>query len=309
MSSTSLPFIQTQFVLYGATALVILGCIGNAYVIFLFSRHHKNACAIYLMCAAAMNIVYLSLSVPLTVYTYEHGDPSLYSMGLCKMRYYLFHIWGQISRYSIALACIDRFALTNMSAKIRALSQPKIARVLVGINIIFWHVFAIHIAIETTVENGRCGYFGLYSTLNSIYVLIFNCFIPPIIMTIFGYLAFRQMKQMQTRVQPTGTGNSNIVIHRKDRNLLAMLLAEVSVYVVTMSLFPVILFEVAVTSSMTSEKSIQRVQIENFILFIAQFLIYMNTSASFYIYATISKTFRDDFKGSIRSCWRWVTRQ
>jgi hypothetical protein len=261
------------------------------------------------MCAAAMNIVYLSLSVPLTVYTYEHGDPSLYSMGLCKMRYYLFHIWGQISRYSIALACIDRFALTNMSAKIRALSQPKIARVLVGINIIFWHVFAIHIAIETTVENGRCGYFGLYSTLNSIYVLIFNCFIPPIIMTIFGYLAFRQMKQMQTRVQPTGTGNSNIVIHRKDRNLLAMLLAEVSVYVVTMSLFPVILFEVAVTSSMTSEKSIQRVQIENFILFIAQFLIYMNTSASFYIYATISKTFRDDFKGSIRSCWRWVTRQ
>jgi hypothetical protein len=129
-------------------------------------------------------------------------------------------------------------------------------------------------------------------------------------MTTFGYLAYRQMKQMQTRVQPSGTGSSTTtVIHRKDRNLLAMLLGEVSVYVVTMSLYPAILLEQAVTSSMASEKSTERVQTENFISFISTFLIYMNTSASFYIYSAVSKTFREDFKGSVRSCWRWVTRQ
>jgi hypothetical protein len=309
MSSTSLPFIQTQITLYGTTTLMVLGCFGNAYVIFLFSKHHKNACAIYLMCAASMNILYLGLSVPYGLYVYVHGDPSLHSMGLCKMRFYLFHVWGQISRYSIAIACIDRFALTNRSAKIRALSQPKIARIVVVITIIFWYVFASHIAIETTIENGRCGYFGLYSTINSIYVLIFNAFIPPITMTTFGYLAFRQMKQMQTRVQPSGTGSANTVIQRKDRNLLTMLLGEVSVYVVTMSLYPAILLEGALTSSMASEKSIRRVQIESFVSFIATFLIYMNTSACFYIYCAVSKTFRDEFKASVRSCWRFLTRQ
>jgi hypothetical protein len=91
--------------------------------------------------------------------------------------------------------------------------------------------------------------------------------------------------------------------------LLAMLLAEVSVYVVTMSLYPAILLEGALTSSMASEKSIRRVQIESFVSFIATFLIYMNTSACFYIYCAVSKTFRDEFKASVRSCWRFLTRQ
>ncbi|CAF1264792.1 unnamed protein product [Adineta steineri] len=296
MSTALLPVIQTQLVRFGTTVILFLGCFGNGYVVFLFIRHRKNACAMFLLSAAVMNIIYLVFSIPLTVYTYEYGDPSLYSMSLCKLRYYLFHVWGQMSRYFILLACIDRFALTHMNANMRALSQPHIARRWIVITTIFWHLFALHIVIMTTVKNGRCGYFDLYSTLNSIYVLIFVCLLPPVGMGIFGYLALLNMKRLHNRVQTTGTANASIVIHRQDRNLLVMVLAEVLIYVVTMSLYPAIILELAVTNPMATSKSLQQVQIENFILFIAQILIYINTSAPFYIYLTVSKTFRKDFK-------------
>jgi hypothetical protein len=161
----------------------------------------------------------------------------------------------------------------------------------------------------TTVKNGRCGYFDLYYTLNSVYVLIFVCLVPPITMTIFGYLAFRNMKQLQTRVQPSGSLSTGIVIHRQDRNLLVMVLAEVLVYIVTMSLYPVIICELAVTTSMGVNKSLQQIQIENFILFFAQFLIYINTSAPFYIYLIASKTFRNDFKQTVNMAWQCIVRR
>jgi len=288
---------------------MVLGCTGNAYVVFVFLKNRKNACAIFLLSAALMNIIYLAFSIPLTVYTYEYGDPSLNSMVLCKLRYYLFHIWGQMSRYFIVLACIDRFALTNMNANIRTFSQSYVAQYLIVITTIFWHLFAIHIVIMTTIKNGRCGYFDLYSTLNSIYVLIFVCLVPPVTMGIFGYLAFRNMKRLHTRVQTAETVKTSVVIYRHDRNLLVMVLAEVLVYVVTMSLYPVIIFELAVTGSMAANKSLQQVQIENFILFIAQFLIYINTSAPFYIYLIASKTFRNDFKETISKSWQCIARR
>lgn len=310
MSTSILPFIQTQLVRYGIPIILSLGCTGNAYIVILFLKNHKNACTMLLLSAAIMNIIYLVFSVPLIMYTYEHGDPSLNSMSLCKLRYYLFHVWGQMSRYFIVLACVDRFALTHMNANIRMLSQPFMARWLIGITTIFWHIFAIHILIMTTIKSGRCGYFDLYYTLNSIYVLIFVCLVPPVTMGIFGYLAFRNMKRLHTRVQPNEVvKTARIVIHHYDQRLLIMVLAEVLVYVVAMSLYPAIIFELALTNSLAINKSLQQIQIENFILFIAQFLIYINTSAPFYIYLIASKTFRNDFKKTIGTAWQCTRRQ
>ncbi len=55
--------------------------------------------------------------------------------------------------------------------------------------------------------------------------------------------------------------------------MLAMLLAEVSVYIVTMSLYPAITLEGAVTASVP--KDLQRIQIEGFLQFLSLFFIYI----------------------------------
>ncbi|CAF1327997.1 unnamed protein product [Adineta ricciae] len=306
MSTSVLSFIQAQFVRYGMAIILVFGCFGNVYAVFFFIRQRKNVCALFLLSAAFMNILYLIFNIPINVYSYEFGDPSRYSMTLCKLRYYIFHVWGQMSRYFILLACIDRYALTHMSANIRLLIGPRLARRLIVIVTLFWHVFPLHILIMTTIKNGQCGYFDLYYILNSIYMLIFVCLVPPISMSVFGYLAFRNMHRLHTRVQPSSPGMTNdaIAIHRQDQNLLRMVLAEVIMYLMTMSIYPVIICELAVTNAIGMNKSLQQTQIESFILFMAQFLIYINTSAPFYTYMTVSKTFRHDFKETLRLCIR-----
>ena len=305
MPPTSLPFVQSQFHRYIIPPVAALGCAGNILILVLFRKHRTNACALYLSAAAMMNIIYLTLSVTLSMYTNERGDPSLRSLALCKLRFYLFHVWGQMSRYFIVCACIDRYALTHMNPRVRSLSGVTMVRRSIAIITIFWHLIALHIVIMTTVRNRRCGYFDLYSTLNSVYVLICNCLIPPMIMAVFGSLAFLNMKRLHKRVHASGNGsNGNVTVHRQDRNMLAMLLAEVSVYVVTMSLYPLITLEVAVTSSLV--KDLHRIQIEGFLQFMSLFLIYVNTSAPFYIYMAVSESFRHEFIELIGKPWRRV---
>jgi hypothetical protein len=112
---------------------------------------------------------------------------------------------------------------------------------------------------------------------------------------------------MQIRVQPVGqnTINVNNNIHRRDRDLLIIVIAEVIVYVVTTALFPLIQSEMLVTQYVLPNKSFQYVQIEIFILNIAVFLLAVNSAAPFYTYLISSKSFRRDFKQLIiNSYWK-----
>ncbi|CAF1566645.1 unnamed protein product [Adineta ricciae] len=168
---------------------------------------------------------------------------------------------------------------------------------------LFWHIFPIHILLMTTIQNGRCGYFDLYYILNSVYSVIFVGLVPPVLMTLFGYLAFRNVSKMHRRIKPadvsTANNSTTNVIQRKDRNLLKMLLSEVSVYILTMSFYPIVVLEVSVTNAMNIQKTLERIQIENFMSYLSLFFIYLNTSASFYIYYLASKSFRKDCKESV----------
>lgn len=118
-------------------------------------------------------------------------------------------------------------------------------------------------------------------------------------MIVFGYLAYRNMRQLHARIQPavsstTGTRNT-IVIHRKDRDLLVMVLVETIVYVITMSLYPFILLEISITTYLGISKSILYIQIESFVSTWASILIYINSGIAFYLYCFVSKTFRKEF--------------
>jgi hypothetical protein len=95
--------------------------------------------------------------------------------------------------------------------------------------------------------------------------------------------------------------NTNgFIVRRKDRELSIMILTEVFIYFLTMILYLSISLEILLTLSMTENKTIQRSQIENFIMILSVFLIYMNHAAPFYIYILVSKRFRRDFENFLR---------
>jgi hypothetical protein len=312
-SSSLLPLLQMQLTRYGMITILVLGNMGNAFVTLLFSRHHKNACSMYLLYAAVMNNVFLLANVPLQDYVTYYGDPTVGSPIFCKLRYYLPNVWGQMARYFVVLACIDRFAATSINVRLRMLSRPSTARYLLGIITVFCHLVAIHLPIFVTIVNGRCGPTGPYYAVYTFYLLIFFNLIPPITMIIFGSLAYFNMKRLHARVRPVENvivGNrNNVRIHRRDRELLSMLLSEIIIYIVATLLYPFILLEASITNLMSIEKSLQQIQIENFVLFIASFLVTLNHAAPFYIYLITSQAFRRDFNQLVNKSWRRIIRR
>jgi hypothetical protein len=298
------------------TAILILGNIGNTFVAILFGKHRKNACSMYLLCAVVMNNVFLLSNIPLQVYIAYHGDPTLSSPISCKLRYYLPNVWGQMARYFLVLACIDRFAMTSANVHLRAFSRPSTARYLMSIITVFCHLVAIHLPIMITITNERCGPTGSYYTVYTFYLFVFFNLIPPTTMAIFGSLAYLNMRRLHSRVQPVENviaGNQrrrrNGRIQRYDRELLSMLLAEVIVYVVTTLLYPFILLETSITNLMAVDKSRQQIQIETFILFVASYLVTLNHAAPFYIYFLTSQAFCRDVKQLLNKSWRFITRR
>ncbi len=113
MSASALPFLQAQLTYYGATTLLFLGVIGNICIVLIFRTKHRNACSMYLMSAAVMNIISLSFVISQYVYTYAYGDLTVRSLVDCRIRTYLGNVWDQMARYFVVLACIDRYILTR----------------------------------------------------------------------------------------------------------------------------------------------------------------------------------------------------
>ncbi len=110
------------------------------------------------------------------------------------MRTFIAQVYSQIGRYYIVLACIDRYALTSPNVRLRNFSQISTARRLMVITFILWHILSIHLPIFSTIQNGRYDQFGFYYILYSVYLLITVCVFPSIVMAVFGYLAYRNMR-------------------------------------------------------------------------------------------------------------------
>ncbi|CAF2140122.1 unnamed protein product [Rotaria magnacalcarata] len=206
MEFSFISAIQSVIVCYGIGFLLVLGDIGNSFVILIFYRHRKSACSVYLSSAAIINMIYLSFNIPIMIQTYPFGEPTASSL----------------------------------------------------------------------------------------------VFFPSILMTIFGYLAYRQVKQLGTRIRPSRNNQNRFIVRRSDRELLLMIFTQVFIYVISTMLYFAITLEILITYSSNINKSIERIQIESFIMSFTLFLIHMNHAANFYIYVLVSNGFRHDFKKLIK---------
>jgi hypothetical protein len=116
------------------------------------------------------------------------------------------------------------------------------------------------------------------------------------------------MRQRHVRIQPV-VRNTNISIQQRDHNLLLIVMSEVFFYVVTTTLYPLVLLEMMISRYIIPNKSVPYLQIESFISSIAYLLLFINSAVPFYIYLIASKSFRRDFKQLIINIYRKLTRQ
>ncbi|CAF1182316.1 unnamed protein product [Adineta steineri] len=311
MSSPTLTAIQTQINFYANPAVAILGGIGNIFVIIIFSQQHRNACFLYLVTAAIFNTIYLGFNRILQYVPFYYLDETARAFFLCKLRFYAPTVLGQVAKTMIVFACIDRYMITSNRATFRALSTSKRAKYLIVFAIIFWFLISSHVAVGTTINNGQCGTFGVYATVFNIFIIIVIGSIPPITMSICGYLTYRNMRRLRHRIQPAvnNTNEGNVNIRQRDRDLLTIVMYEIFIYVLTASLYPIVLVETMISNNTASNKSAQYLQVENFLLFISFLLLNVNSAAACYIYLILSKSFRRDFKQLFMYTYRKLTRQ
>jgi hypothetical protein len=313
MSSSVLSMLQVQVPLYVLSIILILGNVGNCCSAIVFSRRRQNSCAMYLLGAALMDIIYLTFSSTLYLVSLQHVVLTSSSLVFCKLAFYLSQAWGQIGRYFIVLACVDRFVMTTNNIRLMVLNRPLVVRYIMVFVVLFWHIFPFHVLILSTITNGQCSQFGVYYIVYHIYLVVLLCIIPFASRSIFGILAYRNIKRLRTRVQPidhitVGDGPNNMV-HRRDRELFTMATTEAAVCVVTTIIYPVIVLEVSITNYMGISKSSDHLQIESFISTIGTILVSSNSAAPFYIYLAVSSTFRRDLKKLITKLRRSMVRR
>jgi hypothetical protein len=311
MSTSTLTAIQTQMNFYTFPILMVLGSIGNIFIFIFFNQQRPNACSIYLMHSAITNLLYLLSNGFLEIFSVSYYDQTLRALILCKLNIYIPNFLGQVAKTILILACIDRYMITSDRAGIRAFSTPKRAKYFIFFSYIFWLVAVIHTPIWTTVSNGQCTRLGIYATVFTFYIILFVGVIPSAILCIFGYLTYRNIRQMRRRIQPTGqdTSNTNNFLQRRDRDLLVLVIAEVIVYIITASLLPAVLLEMMITQYVMLNKSLPHLLAEIFTVNIAFLLLFILSAAPFYTYIISSKSFRRDFKQMIMNCYRKETRQ
>jgi hypothetical protein len=187
----------------------------------------------------------------------------------------------------VIAACIDRWALCSQSATIRSFSQPRIAIRVIIILIIVWTIIPIHLAIFFSNDSGRCiALPGAYALFYAIYSLIVIGILPLVLMILFSFLAWHNLKSIRARVVPINEGINGrriVQIHRRDRDLMKILSGEVFIYCLTTIPYPVNLIYSVSTSSIAASKSSMRLAIESLVGYIiSPFLNFMYCCAQFY---------------------------
>ena len=121
--------------------------------------------------------------------------------------------------------------------------------------------------------------------------------------------------QIHIRIQPKAHVNTNININmgspirRLDHELLVITHTEVLVYVITTTLYPLILLEMLISRNVLSNKLLQYAQIESFVFTIAVILLLLNNAALCYVHLIVFKSFRRDVRNIFSGCYRKVCRK
>jgi len=201
--STSLADAQRYMSLYGLSTFYILGTIGNFLLICVCIQgsHRRNSCSLYLLSATIVNFILIQCILPLAIYSGNHVDPQNVSLIWCKIRSYLFNGLLMLYRWYKMAACVDRAAMCNRRAWIRSFSTARIAYRVILIITIVWFLIQIHLAIRFRIESGRCvPESGIYAKLFSAYSIVISGWSPPIVMAIFGTIAYRNLKKVSRKL-------------------------------------------------------------------------------------------------------------
>ncbi|UJR23010.1 hypothetical protein I4U23_026036 [Adineta vaga] len=214
MSIAIIYEIRQQLGYYGIPTLIVTGNIGNLFLVFMLVRslkHNPNSCSLYLLFSSFGNIFVINTALVSTLYGMVQLEPTHSSNVLCKLRWFGGHVLFMLSRCCMVAACIDRWALCSQNVKIRSFCQVHVAPPLF---------------LYYDNSSGRCILTPLYALAYTIFSFLAISIIPLFLMIIFSVLTSHNLHTIRSRVLPQGNTVQNIRIHKRDHDLVKMLVGE-----------------------------------------------------------------------------------
>ncbi|UJR20481.1 hypothetical protein I4U23_023609 [Adineta vaga] len=294
----SLNYASTQIYIYMGIVLIISGVFGGLMNIIVFLSleiYRQNSTAFYLIIVSIVNIGQLLTGLLSRVLISAFGfDWTESSLVFCKLRYTIFQACGIISPMCLCLVTIDQFLATSARLQWQRWSSIKVAHRSSSICIIFWLLYGIPYLIyynptliNSTKQTGcmitNSNYLKYYS---SVHTPIIMGAIPIIITTVFGFLAYRNVKQFSHRAIP-------LVRRRHETQLTIMVFVQIifNIFATT----PV--FVIRTLASQTTLTSDPKIGAQmQFAIALTTGIYYFYYAVPFYIYVCVSERFRNQLR-------------
>jgi len=222
----------------------------------------------------------------------------------CKIQIYLMNVFLQISRFSILIACIDRYALCSTNAYLRKLCKVHIARYyVIPIVILLWFLIPLHIPIAIFEFHGNCVYRDAIAIYNTIYSIIMIGLIPPILMIIFSFLIFHNLKLRTRRrqIRSLTVEPNYLPLHyegaeRKNEQILGLSFVQVFAYVISSTPYTIVRLYLVINQHATTGSFYEHETNSTLLAYITDMLRFVCPFTSFYLYVLVSQLYRTEMK-------------
>ncbi|CAF0913809.1 unnamed protein product [Adineta ricciae] len=306
--STWLDDVTVQLNRYLGLFIFVFGIIGNIFNIFVLSEKtlRFNPCSRLFRCSSVASILASSFGLTTRILSSWNIDLSGTNSYLCKFRGLMAFSSSTVTFWLVASATIDRWLASSIlpsrrrHSTIQNAQRTTFAIVCLSTALYFHLIFCYDANLVGTPmkcysKSPECRFltdlsFGLITIL---------C--PLVIMIIFGLMTISNIRQAHYRAVRQSVYFPAKQRKQVDRQLLTMLLLQVTLLLILSLPLPIQRFYSTFTSS--DSKSIQQKSVDNFLYNSSLLLIYVANSVPFYIY-TISggSTFRKALKNVFKRC-------
>ncbi|UJR09626.1 hypothetical protein I4U23_013860 [Adineta vaga] len=303
--------ILTDLYKIGGPILMGLGTISSIISLMVFTKKNlrKNPCSFYYIAVNIGNlfIIYTSF-LSTTIRQGFNIDPSIYNLSFCRLRFYAILLFDVLSPTYLIFASIDRVLLTSPNALTRQRSTPRLACICILSITIFWSIGHSHLLFYTNIIQPSPNYFvcyfqyGIYLAIIGYYLAIIKGICIPLCMLFFGLWTIKNVRNLGRIIPavnnlsvsgaaPTGSLRST---HSKDRQLIRILLIDISVYVI----FSLMLSSVLMYQQITQYQPKNRAQtyLDGFLVSTSTFSAYIPSCIGCFTNIVVSKTFRQEVK-------------
>ncbi|CAF0759850.1 unnamed protein product [Adineta ricciae] len=273
--------------IYIGIPLYTFGFLGNLINITVLFSKRNNPCTFLLIYASIIDCFVLNIGLlPRIQAVGFNTDSTLMNLPWCKIRSYGLRVTSLTSIHIVSLMSIERFFVSCRTAHWRDMSNLKWIRC-VAFLITFVFVFeSLPFLILTEILRSATSisctpmYNAIFARYASFFgIPAFYGVIPLSIMIIMSILIYYKLR---TRTH----------LRKAQRSLTLIILVRIIIVLVSCGPYAVYFIYSAIVMLTVSGKSSERIAIENCILGVVSTFLYVTYSPSFFIYYSISSSYR-----------------